>query len=72
MDQLPFANDYFEHVLSWNTIYHGNHDILIHTVNEIKRVLKPGGTFHGTMLPQRRIPWRPEKTQVQPGLSDQK
>ena len=55
MDQLPFANDYFEHVLSWNTIYHGNHDILIDTVNEIKRVLKPGGTFHGTMLPQRRI-----------------
>ena len=55
MDQLPFANDYFEHVLSWNTIYHANHDILIDTVNEIKRVLKPGGTFHGTMLPKKRI-----------------
>ena len=55
MDQLPFANDYFDHVLSWNVIYHGNHNILIDTVNEIKRVLKPGGTFHGTMLPKKRI-----------------
>lgn len=56
MDSLPFADGAFDHVLSWNVIYHGNEDILLRTIAEIRRVLKPGGTFLGTMLSNRRLP----------------
>lgn len=57
MDALPFENGTFDHVLSWNVIYHGNEDVLLRTLAEIRRVLKPGGTFMGTMLSKRRLPF---------------
>ena len=56
MDKLPFADGAFDHVLSWNVIYHGDEDILLRTIAEIRRVLKPGGTYLGTMLSKRRLP----------------
>lgn len=56
MDALPFADASFDHVLSWNVIYHGDEDILLRTIAEIRRVLKPGGTYLGTMLSRRRLP----------------
>lgn len=56
MDTLPFEDHAFDHVLSWNVIYHGNEDILLRTIAEIRRVLKPGGSFIGTMLSKRRLP----------------
>ena len=56
MDDLPFADTQFDHVLSWNVIYHGDEDILLRTISEIRRVLKPGGTYLGTMLSKRRLP----------------
>jgi SAM-dependent methyltransferase len=37
-------------------IYHGDHDIVRQSIAEIARVLKPGGTFLGTMLSARRVP----------------
>jgi len=56
MDKLPFDDISFDHVLSWNVIYHGDEDVLRRTISEIHRVLKPGGTFLGTMLSNRRLP----------------
>lgn len=56
MDALPFKNHDFDHVLSWNVIYHGDEDILLRTIAEIRRVLKPGGSYMGTMLSKRRLP----------------
>ncbi len=56
MTDLPFADGTFDHVLSWNVIYHGDEEVLRTAIAEIARVLKPGGTFLGTMLSARRIP----------------
>ena len=55
MHTLPFDDQSFDHVLSWNVIYHGDEAILSQTISEIHRVLRPGGTFHGTMLTKRAI-----------------
>ncbi len=57
MNELPFEDASFDHVLSWNVIYHGDEDILLRTISEIRRVLKPGGTYLGTMLSKRRLPY---------------
>jgi SAM-dependent methyltransferase len=55
MDDLPFENASFDHVLSWNVIYHGDETVLLNTISEVRRVLKPGGTFMLTMLSKRRL-----------------
>jgi len=62
MTDLPFADGAFDHVLSWNVIYHGDETVLRATIAEITRVLKPGGTFLGTMLSARRVPIELAKT----------
>ncbi|MEN0001289.1 MAG: class I SAM-dependent methyltransferase [Pseudomonadota bacterium] len=56
MDDLPFADGAFDHIVSWNVIYHCDENILLRTIAEMRRVLKPGGTFIGTMLSARRLP----------------
>lgn len=61
MHDLPFQDASFDHVLSWNVIYHGDEDILLRTIAEIRRVLKPGGTYLGTMLSKRRLPYEQAK-----------
>lgn len=61
MHALPFEDGAFDHVLSWNVIYHGDEDVLLRTIGEIRRVLKPGGTYLGTMLSKRRLPSEREK-----------
>ena len=55
MDDLPFEDGAFDHVLSWNVIYHGDETVLLNTISEVRRVLKPGGTFMLTMLSKRRL-----------------
>jgi len=55
MDDLPFEVEAFDHVLSWNVIYHGDETVLLNTISEVRRVLKPGGTFMLTMLSKRRL-----------------
>lgn len=56
MSKLPFANASFDHVLTWNVIYHGDEDIVRQTLAEIARVTRPGGTLMATMLSARRLP----------------
>ena len=55
MDDLPFEDNAFDHVLSWNVIYHGDETVLLNTIREVRRVLKLGGTFMLTMLSKRRL-----------------
>lgn len=56
MTDLPYPDAHFDHVLSWNVIYHGDETVVARSIAEIARVLKPGGTFMGTMLSARRLP----------------
>jgi ubiquinone/menaquinone biosynthesis C-methylase UbiE len=43
MRSLPFENNYFGYVYSWNTIFHMNKIDIKKGINEMIRVLKPGG-----------------------------
>ncbi len=50
MDALPFDDASFDHIVSFNVIYHADEAIMARTISEIARVLRPGGTYQGTML----------------------
>ena len=56
MTDLPFEDGKFDHVLSWNVIYHGDETIVRRTMAEIARITRPGGSFMATMLSARRVP----------------
>lgn len=53
MTALPFADGAFDYVLSFNVLYHGDPEIVRQAIGEIRRVLRPGGVFQGTMLSKR-------------------
>ena len=53
MTALPFDDDSFDYVLSFNVIYHGDPSVVRRAIGEIARVLKPGGHYQGTMLSKR-------------------
>ncbi len=53
MTALPFENGYFDFVLAWNVIYHGDPGTVKAALTEIARVLRSGGIFQGTMLTKR-------------------
>lgn len=55
MDDLPFEDAAFDHIVSWNVIYHGDETVLLNTIQNMRRVLKPGGTTLLTMLSKRRL-----------------
>lgn len=55
MTDLPYDRAIFDHVLSWNVIYHGDQSVVRRTFHEVSRVLRPGGSFIFTMLPARRL-----------------
>ncbi len=50
MTELPFKDNSFDYLLAWNVIYHGNREVVRRSMGEIRRVLRPGGFFQGTML----------------------
>jgi SAM-dependent methyltransferase len=52
-DALPFADESFDYVLSWNVIFHGTMGDVGRRIAEIWRVLKPDGLYQGTMLSKR-------------------
>ena len=53
MTDLPYRNGQFAYVLAWNVIYHGDPTVVRRTIAEIRRVLRPGGLYQGTMLSKR-------------------
>ena len=53
MTALPYADAYFDYILSFNVIYHGDETIVQQAIAEIHRVLKPNGLYQGTMLSKR-------------------
>lgn len=53
MTDLPYDDASFDYVLAFNVIYHGDPSVVDRAISEVKRILKPGGLFHGTMLSQR-------------------
>ena len=53
MTELPFESASFDYVLSFNVLYHGDEAVVRTALSEIARVLKPGGTYQGTMLSKR-------------------
>lgn len=55
MDVLPFDDSSFDHIVSFNVIYHGDENTLSRAIAEIHRVLRPGGTYQGTMLTLRGL-----------------
>jgi len=58
MTEFPLRDCSFDYLLAWNVIYHGNRAIVEHTLGEIRRVLRPGGFFQGTMLSKRNLNYR--------------
>jgi tellurite methyltransferase len=53
MTEIPHASETFDYVLAWNVIYHGDLPVVLRSLSEILRVLKPKGLFQGTMLSKR-------------------
>ena len=53
MTDLPYDDDSFDYVLAFNVVYHGEPGVVARAIAEIRRVLRPGGLFQGTMLSKR-------------------
>jgi SAM-dependent methyltransferase len=51
--EMPCPAGSFDYVLSLNVIYHGDETVVRDTLAEVRRVLKPGGFFQGTILSKR-------------------
>ncbi|MCF8055273.1 MAG: class I SAM-dependent methyltransferase [Desulfocapsa sp.] len=58
MATLPFEADFFDYVLAWNVIYHGNKRNLIQSLVEINRILRVGGFFQATLLSKNNYNFR--------------
>lgn len=48
--KLPYGNNFFDLVVSWETLYYGDSKTLEKTLGEISRVLKPKGKILFTMI----------------------
>ena len=46
---LPYPDNYFDFVVAWESICYNNEDGLKEVLDEILRVLKPGGKFLSTI-----------------------
>lgn len=55
MTELPYDDASFDYVLSFNVIYHGDGPVVRRAIAEIRRVLKRGGLYQGTMLSKRDV-----------------
>ncbi len=51
--ELPFAAASYDAAIAWNVVYHGDGDIAQRGIDEIARILRPGGLFVGSMLSKR-------------------
>lgn len=46
---IPFPQDYFDYVVMTEVVEHLSDDVLVKTLGEVNRVLKPQGTFVGSV-----------------------
>lgn len=53
MRTLPYADQFFDVVVTWNVIYHGTSAVVKQTIQGLERVLKPGGHLVCTLLSTR-------------------
>ncbi|MCC8944223.1 class I SAM-dependent methyltransferase [Bradyrhizobium sp. Arg62] len=53
MTSLPFGDQSFDYVVSYNVFCHGNGDVVTAAVSEARRVLRDGGILQATMLSSR-------------------
>src|SRR5215207_8733787 len=53
MARLPYADDEFDAILTWNVIYHGTLDVVQQTIDEIARCLKPQGYLVCSLISSR-------------------
>ncbi len=53
MTDLPYDASWFDYVLAFNVIYHGDESVVRRSIEEISRVLTPRGWYQGTMLSKR-------------------
>ncbi|MFI1149822.1 class I SAM-dependent methyltransferase [Streptomyces sp. NPDC020817] len=51
--RLPYADDSFDYVLAFNVVYHNDEAGLGRVLEEVRRVLRPGGIYQSTMLSKR-------------------
>ncbi|MGW4687680.1 methyltransferase domain-containing protein [Streptomyces sp. HUAS TT3] len=51
--ELPYADDSFDYVLAFNVVYHNDEAGLAKVLDEVRRVLRPGGIYQSTMLSKR-------------------
>jgi SAM-dependent methyltransferase len=66
MRKLPFATNSFDAVVSIHVLYHASASGLRRAVDEASRVLRPSGTFIGTLLSKRT--WKfGEGEEIEPG-----
>jgi tellurite methyltransferase len=50
---LSFDDRCFDYVVAWNVIYHGDAAVVSRCLDEVRRVLRPGGIYQSTMLSKR-------------------
>ncbi len=55
MMSLPYAADSFDFVIAWNVLYHGAPEVVRQAIAELRRLLRPGGLYQGTMLTKRNV-----------------
>lgn len=77
MQELPYETGSFDYVLAYNTIYHGDKEVVAGAVREIHRVLRAGSLYQLTMLSLRNRSYDPsclvsEGTVVKPEADDDK
>ncbi|MBU2646262.1 class I SAM-dependent methyltransferase [bacterium] len=65
MGSLPYRDSRFDFILAWNVVYHAIRKDLIHTLQEVFRVLRSGGRVYLT-LNSTRNEWFGKGTEVEP------
>jgi SAM-dependent methyltransferase len=70
MTVLPYQNGFFDLVMAWHVIYHGDLSIVTRVISEITRVLNREGFFLGTMI-SLRSPNRGKRISYNTYISDE-